>query len=318
MISCTDFIPLYNEFFKYIDARGGYEAVQRYWTAITEKGCNDPTNPNSLRSFLEREPGFWGAVHYWEHTLSEESSDVIKIYDLEKKTIAAHMRRCPSKGHLLDYPHITPYEHYCEHCWIYKPVLNMFGLDTVRDHSAVDKGECRSIVFEKGTEPDWEEAFRITPEKKIWDIRPSDNKYLHRDFHLSGDRCLAYCGEKYGDNGVDEFLRAFTKAYFGPMIAKIRTKGLSVLEEYLIREYETEEAPEVLHTSLDGEGLIVTVDRSPVISYMRSLNQEPSKYYIEETRTVYAEIADETGYGFSLDYYHEDGGCRFRIFRRTF
>ena len=62
----------------------------------------------------------------------------------------------------------------------------------------------------------------------------------------------------------------------------------------------------------------VTVSASPVISYMRSLHQEPSKYYIEETRTVYETIADETGYGFALEYYNEDGGCRYRIFRRAF
>lgn len=318
MISCTDFIPLYNEFFKFMDARGGYDAVKRYWQVITETGCDDPTNPNSLRSFLEREPGFWGAVHYWEHTLSEEASDVLRIYDFENKTIASHMRHCPSKGRLLECPQITPYEHYCEHCYIYRPVLNKFGLDNIRDHSNVDHAECWSIVCELGKEPDWDEAQKTGGNRKVFDIKPSDNKYLHRDFHLSGDRCLRYCGEKYGDNGVREFLRGFTGVYFGPLIEEIKANGLAVLEKHIRRIYEIEEAPEVLHTALAEGTLTVTVDRSPVIAYMRSLNQKPSKYYIEETRTVNEEIADESGYGFLLDYYNDDGGCRYRFFERRF
>ena len=54
----------------------------------------------------------------------------------------------------------------------------------------------------------------------------------------------------------------------------------------------------------------MTVDRSPVIEYMRSLNQEPSKYYIEETRTLYRVVAEETGLDFTLVYYREDGAAK--------
>lgn len=44
---------------------------------------------------------------------------------------------------------------------------------------------------------------------------------------------------------------------------------------------------------------------------MRSLNQEPSKYYIEETRTLYDVIAKECGLRFNLVYYNDDGGTKF-------
>ena len=30
MISCTEFIPLYSEFFKYLDKDGGHDAVMEY------------------------------------------------------------------------------------------------------------------------------------------------------------------------------------------------------------------------------------------------------------------------------------------------
>ena len=38
--------------------------------------------------------------------------------------------------------------------------------------------------------------------KRVMDRRAADNKYLHRDFHVSGDLGIQYVGERYGDNGV--------------------------------------------------------------------------------------------------------------------
>ena len=40
--------------------------------------------------------------------------------------------------------------------------------------------------------------------------------------------------------------------------------------------------------------------------------------YIEETRTLYAAIADGCDLGFELVYYNEDGGTQFRFFKRGF
>ena len=44
---------------------------------------------------------------------------------------------------------------------------------------------------------------------------------------------------------------------------------------------------------------------------MKSLNQAPEKYYIEQARTHYRVIAKAVGYEFTLDYYNEDDDCRF-------
>ena len=35
MISCTEFIPLYSEFFKYLDKDGGHDAVMEYWNYLS-------------------------------------------------------------------------------------------------------------------------------------------------------------------------------------------------------------------------------------------------------------------------------------------
>ena len=44
---------------------------------------------------------------------------------------------------------------------------------------------------------------------------------------------------------------------------------------------------------------------------MHSLGQEPSPYYIEETRTLYDEIASAAGLTFTLQKYDADGAAQF-------
>ena len=142
-------------------------------------------------------------------------------------------------------------------------------------------------------------------------MKAEDNKYLHRDFHLSGDRAIAYCGETYGYEAAVEFLTDYTRYYYAPIIDSIRNGGLTSLKEWIERVYEIEESSELLHTELSGNTLTVTIDKSPVIEYMKGLNQKPSKYYIEETRTMYKVVAEESGLSFELLYYNEDGGAKF-------
>ena len=80
MISCTEFIPLYSEFFKYLDKRGGYDEVLTYWYHISDTSIGDPTNPHSMVYCIEKRiaeghphAAFQGARDYWGHTSTEEA-----------------------------------------------------------------------------------------------------------------------------------------------------------------------------------------------------------------------------------------------------
>lgn len=321
MISCTEFIPLYSEFFKFLEKRGGHDAVMQYWIHVSDTKTGDKTNPNSLASKCELYGGFGGAKAYWGHTLTEEACDFIKVYDYDKNFIFCHMRHCPSRGMLNDFEHIEPYHNYCEHCnVIYSRVLEKYGIEYIRDHSKIENAECRSLLFEKGNKPDFDwknitdDAVRNLANGdvvQVVDLKKEDNKYFHRDFHLSGDCALRYCGEKFGHEAVVEFLTQYVKNYYAPIIEDIKKNGLVKIKEWIEKLYETEEAPEVLHTELKDNALTVTIDKSPVIEYMYSLNQKPSKYYIEETRTLYSVVAKECGFDFELMYYKEDGATKF-------
>lgn len=313
MISCTEFIPLYSEFFKYLEKRGGHDAVMEYWIYISDNSIGDKSNPNSLISFIERDGGFLGAVNYWNHTLTEEASDLYSIVDLDKKYYYKHMRHCPSRGRLNSLEHIEPYHDYCEHCnVIYSRVLEKYGIVFERDHSKVDRAECFSLLYEKGNRPQGD--YTVADETKmVTDMKAEDNKYLHRDFHLLGDLALKYCGEKYGDDAVCDFLAEYTKYFYAPQISEIKIHGLSALKEWIEKTYEVEEASEVLHTDYEDNTLTVTIDKCPAIAYMHSLGQQPTKYYVEETRTLYAAIAEACGLHYVLDYYRDSGAAKFHF-----
>ena len=325
MISCTEFIPLYSEFFKYCESRGGHDEVMRYWIHLSDTSIGDKTNPNSLAYKCDRLGGYEGATAYWGHTLTEEACDLFQIHDRTKRYRYSHMRYCPSRGMLNSLTHVEPYYDYCSHCnVIYSRVLEKYGVKYDRDNSDVANAQCRSVYYEEGNEPDFDwhtisdeeaKATLVGEGCSVVDMHSEDNKYLHRDFHLSGDNALAYCAERWGEDAVVDFLTRFTAAYFAPVVDRVKSEGLSALAEWLRDVYEREEASELLHTELTDSALVVTVDHCPAVAYMRSLGKEPSAYYIEQTRTVYKTIADLAGLSFTLDYYLEDGGARFSFSR---
>jgi len=321
MISCTEFIPLYSEFFKYLESRDGHDAVVKYWHHISDTSLGDKTNPNSMAYHCERLGGFDGARAYWRHTTTEEACDVFSILDKKNRFSYSHMRYCPSKGMLNAMEHVEPYYDYCEHCKVlYSRVLEKYGVVYERDHSKVANAECTSLLYEAGNRPDIDFA-NLTKEQVeelkqregvvVGDLKREGKKYLHRDFHLLGDQALKYCADQYGEEGLQDFLAVFTKGYYSPQIEQFRKEGLPALKAWIEKIYEIEESSEVLHTELTDNTLTVKIDRCPVIEYMHTLNQEPTPYYIEETRTLYRIIAEESGFSFVLEYYKEDGAAKF-------
>ena len=71
MISCTEFIPLYSEFFKFLEKRGGYDEVLRYyvrgdkdaWLAENtaenwgEAAITVPVKVSEMHAWLQSHPG---------------------------------------------------------------------------------------------------------------------------------------------------------------------------------------------------------------------------------------------------------------------
>ena len=143
MIPCTEFIPAYSELFKCLAHVGGKEAVVDFWNYLSDNFLNN------LRD-LVREHGIRGCWLYWTHTLNEEAADFTMELDEEAGEFRIIMHHCPSKGRLLEYEHIEPYDDYCSHCDVlYRRVLEPLGYEYTLDMSECDQAKCVLMVRDK-------------------------------------------------------------------------------------------------------------------------------------------------------------------------
>lgn len=154
----------------------------------------------------------------------------------------------------------------------------------------------------------------MNQKKEIMDRRAADNKYLHRDFHVSMKMALDYCHARYGGEGVRQYLRQFSAAYFRPLAERMRAEGLEPLRTYFERIYEAEEAR--VETELTDRTLTVRVPRCPAVACLRGAGQEIPPYYEYTATVVYEELCRGTGIRFLLDEYDpETGRCAMRFVR---
>ena len=140
MISCTEFIPAYSEFFKYLHELGGKEAVVNFWEYLSDNFLGN------LKDLVEKN-GIRGCWMYWSHTLNEEAADFTMELDEDAGEFKITMHHCPSMGILLETEHITPYPDYCEHCDIlYRRVLEPLGYEYHFTPPVPGKACCSCVI----------------------------------------------------------------------------------------------------------------------------------------------------------------------------
>lgn len=140
MISCTDFVPAYSELFKYLERKGGSDAVLDFWNYLSDHFLGN------LKELVE-ENGIRGCWMYWSHTLNEEAADFTMELDEEAQEFRIIMHYCPSKGRLLEEKHIEPYRDYCGHCAVlYSRVLEPLGYEYKADMSECGEARCVHVI----------------------------------------------------------------------------------------------------------------------------------------------------------------------------
>ena len=144
MISCTDFIPAYSDLFKYLEKRGGSQAVLDFWNDLSDRYLDN------LRELVKAR-GIRGCWEYWSHSLNEEAADFTMELDEEKEELKIIMHHCPSKGRFLKDPRLAPYYNYCGHCAVlYHRALEPLGFTANDlDLSQADNARCVFIVRRK-------------------------------------------------------------------------------------------------------------------------------------------------------------------------
>lgn len=141
VISCTEFIWVYSELFRFLDERGGEAMLIEFW-----KGISDEFLWN-LRAYIAQD-GLQGMYRYWAHTLGEEGGrHRLSLYD---DMFVIDMHDCPSARLIYQGGRVKPYPKYCEHCrWLYPPLIERFGYEVDFDIINAEKGRCRLTVRKK-------------------------------------------------------------------------------------------------------------------------------------------------------------------------
>lgn len=138
MISCTEFIWVYNELFRYLEERGGEEKVREFWQGIADNFLQN------LRECIDQD-GLEGMHKYWTHTLTEEGGrHQLTLYD---DMFIIDMHDCPSAKLVHHSGRVEPYTKYCEHCqWLYPPLIREYGYEVDYEIISCEKGRCRMTV----------------------------------------------------------------------------------------------------------------------------------------------------------------------------
>jgi len=145
MISCTEFIPAYSEGFKYFEAAGGRQELEKFWSYLSDLYLKDSLSKNVANDGLE------GCYNYWTQALNEEAAEFKMVLDEINGELRSNMFKCPSKGMLLELKYMEPHSGYCDHCEaLYSPVLEKFGYQYKKDLTNCYKAECSgSITIKK-------------------------------------------------------------------------------------------------------------------------------------------------------------------------
>lgn len=138
MISCTEFIWVYAEMFRFIEQRGGEQELIEFWEGIADEFLDN------LREYVRAE-GLEGMHRYWSHTLGEEGGR--HHMTLYEDMFVIDMHDCPSAKLVHQSGRIQPYEKYCEHCrWLYPPLLRAEGFEADMHIISCEEGRCRLTV----------------------------------------------------------------------------------------------------------------------------------------------------------------------------
>lgn len=309
MISCTEFIPAYSELFTYLEKKVDRKEVDAFWEYLFA-----PTGDGvPLINYIEKE-GIRGCYSYWAGSLNEEAADFTMYLNEKQGWFMLKMHHCPSKGRLLKLKEdigIAPYHDYCLHCDHYRSAVEKVGLKYLYNFEGVDHAACSIIIYDPNV---FDGRIIIDDDTVIMDRKASDNEYFHRDFHSSMNMGIEYVGEKFGIEGVREYLTMYTEDVYKNVIADAKENGLAAIERKIVDTYTKEKALDALKLDRTDAKLTVTVSSCPAIAHLKNTGRTISKWYRYTTEIVMEVLAEKAGYIFHMDSYDEETGAAIYTF----
>ena len=151
-------------------------------------------------------------------------------------------------------------------------------------------------------------------EKIVMTRKASDNKYLHKDFHITLNILLKYVDERFGKEAVVEYLSQFARSYHQPLHEQLKAGNLAALSDYLTEIYQKEDWTVQIRT---GESFIeLQQDACPGISHIKAAGNQPSPCYVETYRTVYETLCEGTPFQYHLQRFDPETGACTQLFTK--
>lgn len=149
---------------------------------------------------------------------------------------------------------------------------------------------------------------------KIMKRTAADNKYLHKDFHISMNILMDYIHKNFGEEKLIKYLKQYTSEYHKPLHEKMKKGDIDAIASYLRDIYEQEEW--TVNIVQDENKLIVSQDACPGISHIKSKGGIPTPLYIETYNTVYNTLCEGTPFEYELVFFDKETGACKQIFKR--
>lgn len=149
---------------------------------------------------------------------------------------------------------------------------------------------------------------------KTMSRKASDNKYLHKDFHLSMNLLMEYIYKNFGKDKLIDYLKQYTIAYHKPMYEQIQSGNIEALSSYFRDLYEKEEWP--IKITQEEDRIVIEQHACPGISHIKSKGGKPIPLYVETYKTVYTTLCENTPFEYELVFFDDETGACLQLFKR--
>jgi len=136
---------------------------------------------------------------------------------------------------------------------------------------------------------------------------------VHKDFHGGLSYGLQFVEDRYGPEGLRDFLSGLADTVFKPLVEDLRVRGLPALRDHWQTIFELEDGDFELR--MEGDTLVLDVRRCPAVSHMKEHGYAVADHYCEHTRIVNEAVCQAAGYACSVEYDQEAGRCVQRFWR---
>lgn len=144
--------------------------------------------------------------------------------------------------------------------------------------------------------------------------KPSDNEYLHKDFHQSMNLLLDYIYISFGKKQLIRYLDQYAKAYYKNLRQELQKGDITPLLAYFENMYAKEKWS--VKTRSDNDYIYIEQNACPGITHIKSMGGTPCAHYKETYNTVYKALCHDTPFEYKLLYFDEETGTCEQVFKR--